>query len=182
MSSGHQGQPAVAGFRGTQFVVVCGKIAAAAISRGQMLGVNGAKTGSEFLVNFPGEPGTQRQLPAVVECGLGFAVAWTEQAPGAQPQLKLRTFDQDTLSGPESQVSTAEVEPSIRPAMGRTTARAAAIPRGARCEDVRWRYLLTVFDERICGSLLTYVLPRENFGHRFPRCCQPKTSSSVLLR
>ena len=111
-TSGDQGQPAVAGFRGTQFVVVWEDRGSGNI-RGQMLGVNGAKTGSEFLVNFPGEPGTRRQLPAVVECGLGFAVAWTEQVPGAQPQLKLRTFDQDTLSGPESQVSSAEVEPLI---------------------------------------------------------------------
>jgi len=117
-TSGDQGQPAVASFRGTQFVVVWEDRGSGNI-RGQMLGVNGAKTGSEFLVNFPGEPGTQRQLPAVVECGLGFAVAWHERVPGAQPQLKLRTFDQDTLSGPESQVSTAEVEPSIRPAMAR---------------------------------------------------------------
>jgi hypothetical protein len=117
-TSGNQGQPAVAGFRGTQFVVVWEDRGSGNI-RGQMLGVNGAKSGSEFLINFPGEPGTQRQLPAVVECGLGFAVAWTEQAPGAQPQLKLRTFDQDTLSGPESQVSTAVVEPLVRPAMAR---------------------------------------------------------------
>jgi hypothetical protein len=117
-TSGNQGQPSVAGFRGTQFVVVWEDSGSGNI-RGQMLGVNGAKTGSEFLVNFPGEPGTRRQVPAVVECGLGFAVAWTEQAPGAQPQLKLRTFDQDTLSGPESQVSTAEVEPLTRPAMAR---------------------------------------------------------------
>jgi hypothetical protein len=117
-TSGNQGQSSVAGFRGTQFVVVWEDSGSGNI-RGQMLGVNGAKSSSEFLVNFPGEPGTRRQLPAVVECGLGFAVAWTEQAPGAQPQLKLRTFDQDTLSGPESQVSTAPVEPLIRPAMAR---------------------------------------------------------------
>ena len=80
-TSGDQGQPSVAGFRGTQFVVVWEDRGSGNI-RGQMLGVNGAKTGSEFLVNFPGEPGTRRQLPAVVECGLGFAVAWTEQVPG----------------------------------------------------------------------------------------------------
>jgi hypothetical protein len=117
-TSGDQSQPSVAGFRGTQFVVVWEDGGSGDI-RGQMFGVNGAKSGSEFLVNFPGTPGTRRQLPAVVECGLGFVVAWTERMPGAQPQLKLRTFDQDTLSGPESQVSTAEVEPSIRPAMAR---------------------------------------------------------------
>ncbi len=39
--------------------------------------------------------------------------------PGARPQLKLRAFDADTLSGPESQVSSAEVEPLVRPAMAR---------------------------------------------------------------
>jgi hypothetical protein len=117
-TSGQQGQPAVAGFRGTQFVVVWEDDGSGDI-RGQMLGVNGSKSGPEFLVNFPTPPGTQRRLPAIVECGLGFAVAWIEQAPGAQPQLKLRTFDQDTLSGPEIQVSTAAVERLIRPAMAR---------------------------------------------------------------
>jgi hypothetical protein len=35
--------------------------------------------------------------------------------------LKLRTFDADTLSGPEIQVSTREVESLIRPAMARLT-------------------------------------------------------------
>jgi hypothetical protein len=86
-----------------------------------MLGVNGVKTDNEFAVNFPGKPGTKRQLPAVIETAQGFVVAWIEQGPGAAPQLKLRTFDQDTLSGPESQVSSAEVEPLIRPAMARLT-------------------------------------------------------------
>ena len=56
-------------------------------------------------------------MPAIVETIFGFVVAWTEQAPGGSPQLKLRTFDQDTLSGPESQVSSAEVEALVRPAM-----------------------------------------------------------------
>ena len=82
-----------------------------------MLSVNGAKTDKEFTVNFPGTVGTKRQLPAVIETDQGFVVAWIEQVPGAAPQVKLRTFDQDTLSGPESQVSSAEVEPLIRPAM-----------------------------------------------------------------
>ena len=116
--SGAQEQPAVVGFRGTQFVVVWADRGSGDI-KGQMFGVNGDKSSNEFLVNVPAEPGTKRQLPAIVECGLGFAVAWIEQAPGAQPQVKLRTFDQDTLSGPESQVSTAAVEPLIRPAMAR---------------------------------------------------------------
>ena len=39
--------------------------------------------------------------------------------PGGVPQLKLRAFDGDTLSGPEIQVSSAQVEPLIRPAMAR---------------------------------------------------------------
>ena len=39
--------------------------------------------------------------------------------PGAPAQLKLRTLEADTLSGPETQVSTAEVEPLIRPALAR---------------------------------------------------------------
>jgi hypothetical protein len=84
-----------------------------------LLGVNGAKTSSEFAVNFPGTVRTKRTLPAVIETDTGFVVAWIEQAPSAVPQLKLRTFDADSLSGPESQVSSAEVEPLIRPALAR---------------------------------------------------------------
>ena len=57
---GDQQGSAVAGFRGTQFVAVWedngdGKI------KGQMFGVNGSKSGSEFVVNLPGEPNTSRQ-------------------------------------------------------------------------------------------------------------------------
>ena len=37
----------------------------------------------------------------------------------AVPQLKLRAFDGDTLSGAEMQVSSAQVEPLTRPAMAR---------------------------------------------------------------
>jgi hypothetical protein len=117
-TEGDQDQPGVAGFRGTQFVAVWADHGTGNI-KGQMLGVNGVKSDNELVVNFPGTPGTKRQLPAVIETGQGFVVAWIEQLPGAPPQVKLRTFDQDTLSGPESQVSTAEVEPLIRPAMAR---------------------------------------------------------------
>ena len=106
---GDQQASAIAGFRGTQYVVVWEDNGDAKI-KGQMFAVNGNKTSSEFVVNLPGEPGTSRRLPAIVECGLGFAVAWIEKPRGAAAQVKLRTFDHDTLSGPEIQVSTAEVE------------------------------------------------------------------------
>src|SRR4051794_22229777 len=117
-TAGNQDQPSVAGFRGTQFAVVWADHGSGNI-KGQMLGVNGAPSGSEFTVNFPGTPGIKRQLPAIIETGVGLVAAWIEQAPGAAAQLKLRTFDADTLSGPESQVSTAEVEALIRPALAR---------------------------------------------------------------
>ena len=57
----------------------------------------------------------------------------------AQPQLKLRTFDQDTLSGPESQVSTAEVEPLIRPAMASLTDGGFVIVWADKRQDERIR-------------------------------------------
>src|SRR5690349_9669311 len=114
-TNGNQVQPSVAGFRGLQFVAVWEDNGSDNI-RGRMFGVNGQPSSPEFVVNFPSQPGTKRQLPVVVECGLGFAVAWNETAPGGQPQLKLRTFDQDTLSGPESQISSSPVEALIRPA------------------------------------------------------------------
>jgi hypothetical protein len=117
-TAGNQDQPSVAGFRGTQFVVVWEDNGANSI-KGRLFGVNGAPTANEFAVNFPGEPGTKRQLPKVIETAQGFAVTWNEQAPGGLFQVKLRTFDQDSLSGPESQVSTAETERLIRPSMTR---------------------------------------------------------------
>jgi hypothetical protein len=117
-TTGDQDQPGVAGFRGTQFAVVWADHGTGDI-KGRMLGVNAAPSGSEFIVNFPQAPGTKRQLPAIIETGVGLVVAWVEQVPDAAAQIKLRTFDADTLSGPESQVSTAEVEPLIRPALAR---------------------------------------------------------------
>jgi hypothetical protein len=121
-TAGSQGQPSVASFRGTQFIVVWEDRNDGTI-KGQMCGLNGAKTSGEFLVNIPTKPGPRRQVPVIVEYGAGFAVAWTEQAPGpaskAPAQVKLRTFDEDTLSGPEIQVSKAAVEPLSRPVMTR---------------------------------------------------------------
>jgi hypothetical protein len=117
-TAGDQDQPGVAGLRGTQFAVVWTDHDTGNI-KGQMLGVNAAPSGNEFIVNFPQAPGTKRQLPVIIETGVGLVVAWIEQLPGAAAQLKLRTLDADTLSGPESQVSTAEVEPLIRPALAR---------------------------------------------------------------
>ena len=115
-TTGDQDQPGIAGLSGIQFAVVWADRTTGNI-KGQMLGVNAAPGGNEFTVNFPGALGTKRQLPTIIETRLGLAAAWIEQAPGSAPQLKLRTLDQDTLSGPESQVSTAEVEPLIRPAL-----------------------------------------------------------------
>jgi hypothetical protein len=119
-TTGDQHQPVVAGFRGTQFVVVWADHGTQNI-KGRLFGTNGVPSDNEFVVNFPQKPGTKRQLPTVIETEQGFAVAWIEQLPGGKPQLKLRTFDQDSLSGPESQVSTAAVEPLIRPSMARLT-------------------------------------------------------------
>ncbi len=117
-TTGNQEQPAIAGLRGTQFAVVWTDHGTGTI-KGQMLGVDAAPSDKAFTVNFPQAPGTTRQLPAVIETSVGLVVAWIEQLPGASPQLKLRTFDADTLSGPESQVSSAAVEPLIRPALAR---------------------------------------------------------------
>jgi hypothetical protein len=121
-TAGDQGQPSVCGLQGTQFVVVWEDRGDNTI-KGQMFGANGATSSNEILVNLPTPPGPRRQLPAIVEHGFGFVVAWTEQAAGsaatAPAQLKLRIFDVDTLSGPEIQVSTSPIEPLIRPALAR---------------------------------------------------------------
>ena len=121
-TAGDQGQPGVCGLQGTQFVVVWEDRGDDTI-KGQTFGTNGVKSSSELLINLPTPPGPRRQLPAIVEHGSGFAVAWTEQAPGsaatAPTHLKLRIFDVDTLSGPEIQVSKSPIEPLIRPALAR---------------------------------------------------------------
>src|SRR5215213_3682325 len=102
-TTGDQDQPEVAGLRGTQFIVVWADHQTNDI-KAQLLGIDGLRHGSdvEFIVNFPQKPGTKRQLPTVIETGLGFAIAWIETLPGGKPQLKLRIFDLDTMSGPES--------------------------------------------------------------------------------
>ena len=105
-TTGSQDQPSLAGFRGTQFVAVWEDNGTANI-KGRLFGANGAPTSNEFMVNFPGDPGTKRQLPKVIETGQGFAVTWNEQAPGGLFQVQLRTFDQDSLSGPQSQIASA---------------------------------------------------------------------------
>jgi len=144
-TTGDQNQPGVAGFRGTQVVVVWADRGSGNIT-GRLFGVNGVPSGSEFAVNFPGVPDTKRQLPTVIETGQGFAVAWIEQLPGGQPQVKLRTFDQDSLSGPESQVSSAEVEPLIRPAMARLTGGGFVLVWADKRENERIRVQRFAFD------------------------------------
>ncbi len=150
-TAGDQAQPGVAGFRGTQFVTVWADHGTGDI-KARMFGVNGVATGPEFLVSFPETPGTRRQLPAVIETAQGFAVAWIEQVPGGQPQLKLRTFDQDSLSGPESQVSTAEVEPLIRPAIGRLSDGGFVVVWADKRQDQRIRVQRFGFDGTKTGA------------------------------
>lgn len=121
-TAGPQGQPGVCGLQGTQFVAVWEDLSDNTI-KGKLFGTNGVASSGEMLINVSTPPGPRRRLPAIVEYGFGFVVAWTEQAPGnpstAPAQLKIRIFDADTLSGPEIQVSTAPVEPSMRPALAR---------------------------------------------------------------
>ena len=117
-TTGDQDQPSVAGLQGTQFVTVWRNASTQDI-RGRLFGVNGVASSGEFNIALPQAAGTKRQLPTVIETRFGFAVAWIEQLPGKPPQLKVRAFDADTLSGEETQASSAEVEPLIRPAMAR---------------------------------------------------------------
>ena len=117
-TQGSQSLPSTTGFRGTQFVVVWTDFGDNTI-KGQMLGLNGSKTSDEFLVNLPTPPGPRRRLPSIIEWSRGLAVAWIEQAPGSTgpAHVKLRTLDEDTMSGDEIQVSSTEVDPQVRPAL-----------------------------------------------------------------
>jgi hypothetical protein len=68
-TTGDQSQPSVAAFRGTQFVAVWPDGGSGNI-KGQIFGADGGKTSSEFVVNFPAEPGTRRHLATIIEYGL----------------------------------------------------------------------------------------------------------------
>ena len=86
-----------------------------------------------------GTPGTKRQLPAIIETGVGLVAAWIEQLPGRRRSSNFAHFDADTLSGPESQVSTAEVEPLIRPALARLPDGGFVVVWADKREDERIR-------------------------------------------
>jgi hypothetical protein len=137
-TAGDQDQPGVAGLSGFQFAVVWTDHATGNI-KGQLLGLDAAPSDNEFIVNFPAPPGTKRQLPTIIETSQGLVVAWIEQLPGATAQVKVRTFDRDTLSGPESQVSSAEVEPLIRPALARLPGGGFVIVWADKRQDERIR-------------------------------------------
>src|SRR3954463_13725251 len=65
-------QPAIAGFRGTQFVAVWEDGRDGSI-KGHMLSAAGKKTSDEFRVNFfPDQPTMKRRLPAILETAAGF--------------------------------------------------------------------------------------------------------------
>jgi hypothetical protein len=137
-TAGDQDQPGIAGLSGFQFAVVWTDHATGNV-KGQLLGINAVPSDNEFTVNFPGTPGTKRQLPAIIETRNGLVVAWIEQPPGAAAQVKIRTFDRDTFSGPESQVSSAEVEPLIRPALAKLPDGGFVVVWADKREDQRIR-------------------------------------------
>jgi len=110
-------QSAVTAFRNTQFVVAWQDRGASSI-KGRLLGTNGNPTGNEFLVNAPTKTNPVRNWMTVVECGLGFVIAWIERAPGLHGNVKLRIFDADTQSpGDEIQINTADVDLNQPPAL-----------------------------------------------------------------
>src|SRR5262245_30291353 len=67
-TTGDQDQPGVAGFQGTQFIVVWADHQSNTI-KAQLLGTDGLRHGSdtEFTVNFPEKAGTKRSLPTIIE-------------------------------------------------------------------------------------------------------------------
>ena len=113
---GNQEQPAIAGFRGTQFVAVWEDREDGNI-KGQMLSPGGNKTSGEFVVNFPGPAGDE--TPNAGDRRNHVRVRRRMDRAGARRRSSAEASDirQDTLSGPEIQVSSAEVEALVRPAM-----------------------------------------------------------------
>ena len=74
--------------------------------------MNGAASGTRFLVNVPTHTNPRRVSPAIVECAAGFVIAWIDFTLGDPTgNVKLRLFDADTFSpGDEIQVNAAPVD------------------------------------------------------------------------
>ncbi|MEJ0078367.1 MAG: hypothetical protein WDO17_23570 [Alphaproteobacteria bacterium] len=176
-TTGDQDQPSVAGLQGTQFVAVWRNASTQEI-RGRLFGVNGAASSNEFNIALPQEAGTKRQLPTVVETTRGFAVAWIQQLPGSVPQLKVRGFDADTLSGEETQASSAEVEPLVRPALARLSDGGFVVVWADKRKDERIRTQRYDLDAMKSGAeFRANTIPEL---HRFPMAAGLTSGNFVI--
>src|SRR5258708_9730114 len=100
-TAGNQDQPGIAGLGGTQFAVVWADHDTGTI-KGQMLGVNAAPSGNEFNVNFPGTPGTNRQLPAVIETCQRLVFARIRKLTVPPPPLNRPPLSSETPTVPDT--------------------------------------------------------------------------------
>ncbi|MCG5213605.1 hypothetical protein [Streptosporangium sp. KLBMP 9127] len=117
-----QMQPAVAPMQGTRFFVAWADSSDATI-KGRVVRANGPVSGQEFIVNKPTPVGSNitRKMPAVNIAGSGPVVVWIESAvnpPGPLPHVKLQRFNTSADKvGPETQVSTTDIDPKNRPSV-----------------------------------------------------------------
>jgi hypothetical protein len=117
------GAPALTAFRNIQFIAAWSDATASAINA-LPLAMDGAASGSPFLVNVPTQTKPRREWPAIVECTAGFVIAWIEFTLGDPAgNVKLRIFDADTFSpGDEIQANTAPVDHNQPPALASLSA------------------------------------------------------------
>ena len=121
-TGGIQREPAVTGFRGSNFVVVWSDVSDTNI-KCQFFSATGGRMSGEVIVNTPTPTATntRRQRPAIASHGGGLAVVWIEDAanqPGPRPHVKAQRFNRDGIKvGQEIQVSTADVDPTQRPSV-----------------------------------------------------------------
>ena len=98
-TTGDQDQPGVAGLQGTQFITVW-RDASTQDIKGRLFGVDGAASSGEFNVNFAASGRHEAAIADGHRDGSALPSHGSSNCRARKPQLKLRTFDADSLSGP----------------------------------------------------------------------------------
>jgi hypothetical protein len=121
-NAGIQHQPSVARFPNSLFVVGWADAAGGTI-RGAAFGADGKPASDAFAVSGPAQANLQRHHPVAASVGLGFVVAWLDDAvnpPGPRPAVKLQRCDTSARKiGAEIAVSTDDADTSHAPSVCR---------------------------------------------------------------
>jgi hypothetical protein len=119
-TSGTQFQPAITSRTGSHYYITWSDSSDSSI-KGQILRVDGTRSGDEFAVNNPAlsDGNTRRQLPAISGWSQGVVVAWSESPfnpPGVRPRVMMQMLrpNGEPIGG-SVQVSTEDTDPDFPP-------------------------------------------------------------------